>query len=218
MTSSVVSLAELSGELTGSRAALRTDMLGAYSLKPANTHEELRRTTSLKTMLPADPMRLSQSQSQALFKAAPSNVGGNPGRVNSMDAAIIAAASRPISTLNMSMGGKPRKPRTRNPISGEDPEVPATLAASSSSLGGAKPMLFPERGSLGASKARSSGSNAGAGSAKASKLEYELWCAQQKRIAAERELRQVMIRGRSRPPWIGDGEASRYQSLYPQHR
>ena len=50
-------------------------------------------------------------------------------------------------------------------------------------------------------------------SRRAGKLEYELWCEAQRRSAAERELRQVQIHGRSRPPWIGDAESSGYQSL-----
>ena len=80
------------------------------------------------------------------------------------------------------------------------------VTASSSSLPilASNMMLFPERGSIRAqgAPARNGGSKVGAGSVKANQLEYEVWCEAQKRAAAERELLQVMIRGRSRPPWM----------------
>ena len=215
----VVPLAELSGALTGSRAALRTNMLGEYSFRASP--KDLHKSSSLKTMLPAGPRMMNRSQSQAAFKG-PSNLGGNPGRVNSMEAAIIAAANVPLSVPSVTSGGRPRAMRTRNPITGEVPETPTPLAASASagslSAFGSRPMLFPERGTISGAPVRTSPSKGSRASKKASKLEYELWVEAQKRVQAERELKQVIIRGRSRPPWIGDSESSGYQDLYAQRR
>ena len=58
-------------------------------------------------------------------------------------------------------------------------------------------------------------SSSPSGRARAEKVEYELWLEAQKRSAAERELRQVRIHGRSRPPWVGNAAASGYRDLAP---
>ena len=142
-----------------------------------------------------------------------------------MEAALIAAHNVPIAgARGSSVLGKPRAPRTRNPITGEVPESAKPLApsGSSSSLGtfGSQAMLFPPRGTFGgAPPVRTSPHHTSSrGARKVGKLEFEVWCEEQKRIRAERELRNVIIRGRSRPPWVGDSESSGYQSLYPQTR
>jgi hypothetical protein len=150
----------------------------------------------------------------------PSQLGGNPGRISSSDAAILANASGPIGL--MSHGTQRPRPRPApNPITGEAvkmPPPPRSLRDSqsaSSLLGGSHPMLFPARGTINSIGSFSTGDSPlrKSPSRRAGKLEYEVWCEAQRRQAAERELRQVIIHGRSRPPWIGDAEASGYRSL-----
>ena len=148
----------------------------------------------------------------------PSQLGGNPGRVSSSDAAILANASGPIGL--MSHNARPRPKPSVNPITGERPKLPPPRSLRNSlseSSFGSKPMLFPARGTINSiGSLHSDGSPTRSSphkSRRAGKLEYELWCEAQRRSAAERELRQVQIHGRSRPPWIGDAESSGYRSL-----
>jgi hypothetical protein len=115
---------------------------------------------------------------------------------------------------------RPRPKPTPNPITGEAvriPPPPRSLRGSfsASSLGGSQGMLFPARGTINSIGSISTGESPlrKSPSRRAGKLEYEVWCEAQRRQAAERELRQVIIHGRSRPPWIGDAEASGYRSL-----
>ena len=85
-------------------------------------------------------------------------------------------------------------------------------------FGGSKPMLFPARGTINSigsfgSLGSLGSSPSGRSTPTTRKLEYELWCEAQKRAAIERELRQVIIHGRSRPPWVGDAASSGYEVL-----
>ena len=149
----------------------------------------------------------------------PSQLGGNPGRISSSDAAILANASGPIGLMSHG-AARPRPKPTPNPITGEAvriPPPPRSLRGSfsASSLGGSQGMLFPARGTINSIGSISTGESPlrKSPSRRAGKLEYEVWCEAQRRQAAERELRQVIIHGRSRPPWVGDAEASGYRSL-----
>ena len=152
----------------------------------------------------------------------PSNLGGNPGRISSYDAALLANAP-PIGLMHATLTGKPRPSRTRNPITGDVPKAAPAVARSlrgseSSMFGGSKPMLFPARGTINSigsfgSLGSLGSSPSGRSTPTTRKLEYELWCEAQKRAAAERELKQVIIHGRSRPPWVGDASASGYEEL-----
>lgn len=163
--------------------------------------------------------------SPAQFMGAVGNLGGNPTRLTATDAALLAGATQPIG-LNGRGGGKAPKP-TRNPITGEVRRaVPRAPSANGWELGFAgKPLLFPPRGtlrSIGSFSSSPSGTSAKS-RAKTEKLEYEIFLEAERAAAADRMLRQVKIRGRSRPPWVGDSEASGYRSLdrsrlYPQTR
>ena len=142
----------------------------------------------------------------------PSTVGGNPARLSASDASLLASASLPPDSLARY---RPPQPRARNPITGDVPKPPPPPAAMSMhSPFGSRPFIFPARGTIGSIGSASSRPK----TPQARKLEYSLWCEAQRRASAERELRQVQIHGRSRPPWIGDCESSGYRQLYPQSR
>lgn len=82
-----------------------------------------------------------------------------------------------------------------------------------------QPFIFPAKGtisSIGSEHSLLSMTSSPSGKARTDRLQYELWCEAQMRKSAERELRQVHIHGRSRPPWIGEGRASGYGSLYKE--
>ena len=84
-------------------------------------------------------------------------------------------------------------------------------------LSNGRPFIFPPRGtvaSIGSESSLFSSSSSPAGKARAERLEYALYLEAQKRRAAERELRQVRIHGRSRPPWVGEGRSAGYGELY----
>ena len=158
----------------------------------------------------------------------PSSMGGNTGRISAYEANKIANAP-PASLLHSTLHRKPRPALQRNPITGEGarPLPPRSLRASgseSSLHGGFKPILFPPRGtinSIGSTDSlhgSPSSSFLGRPSPKARRLEYEVWLEAQRRSALERELKQVIIHGRSRPPWIGDARSSGYRDLMPQTR
>jgi hypothetical protein len=150
-----------------------------------------------------------------------STLGGNPTRLSASDANLLAGASVPIGLGSVHPAlGRPLPPCHPNPITGNAYQPPPRSASSGSFGMGSKPMLFPARGtinSIGSTASLHSGASPSRrGARRAEKLEYELWCEAQRRSAAERELRNVQIRGRSRPPWVGDSAASGYNSLRPQ--
>ena len=177
----------------------------------------------------------------------PATLGGNTGRMNSHGALLMARADPPLDERTFSYG-KPRPQRATNPVTWTDHHYAKGLAdhakplagrslrgsASHSSLmHGSKPVIFPARGTInmiGASGSSStllgdgdggsspSKSQSKRGAEKTLKLEYELWCEAQARATAEREYRQVVVHGRSRPPWVGDPEEIGYQPLIGRSR
>ena len=170
----------------------------------------------------------------------PSSLGGNPLRVSASDAALLAnASSAPLVGLLSGGGGsaamlpRPRPVRGRNPITGDPArEVPPPSMSASHGTGmtlhNGRPFMLPSRGTIASMGSNgdfseslmstSSLAQSPAGRAKAERLQYDIWCEAQQRKAAERELRQVRIHGRARPPWIGDARSSGYRDLMPQTR
>ena len=144
-------------------------------------------------------------------------------RVSASDAMLLANAP-PLRTLTPP--GRPNKAaRGRNPITGYEPKYPPNRGPGSQvglTLHDGRPFMLPAKGTIAAIGAENASHQlhamSPAGRAKSDRLRYELWCEANKRAQIERELRQVRIHGRSRPPWVGDGAAAGYQSLYPQTR
>lgn len=78
-------------------------------------------------------------------------------------------------------------------------------------IGTAEHHHLPPLGAIAMKRPHRSSSRAGA--SKIKRLQNELWCEAERRGHAERELRNVQVHGRSRPPWVGDSAGSGYARL-----
>lgn len=148
--------------------------------------------------------RPTESRFEHSSRHEPAMVGGNTLRVSASDAAILSLAS--LSKQQPPLQRSPtQRPRTRDPIIGAVPEpAPRRVMTTESTPGvfryGNREFPFPERGSIAQMPTGSPHSD----SRSRKKLEYDLWLEAQKRTSLEKCLKQVVIHGRSRPPWIGE--------------